>query len=140
VRWLGALRDEIRIRDVAKELQSSFRAQEGQFVFRVVLFTHKRKSELSVQQIRFVGIAEFFVRVKTPCWRESGYGWRSPHSQWHPLIRELWDIGNSKTNGDDQMKIQEMLHRLQRAREEYDAEVRKQRGFKIFCVNVLPQY
>jgi len=85
------------------------------------LFTDHRNPGFAGEQITFEDIAKFFVRARTPCWQESGYGFRSLHNQWHPVIRDLWRIGDPRTAGDPEVKIKAMLKYLAESRREYDA-------------------
>jgi hypothetical protein len=115
VQWLGPFADDKSIRQVATELQGSHRSQVAKFLFRVILFAHKRQPKLSLEQITFHDIADFLVHVRAPCWQDRGYGARSPHSQWHPLIREVWSIADPSNGGDPNRKIQAILEHLARA-------------------------
>jgi len=118
IQWLGPFSDEALIQQVATELQASHRSRLGQFLFRVVMFAHKVQPKLSLRQVTFNDIADFFVRVRAPCWQDRGFGARSPHSQWHPFIKELWKIADPQADSDPQVKIQAILERLAKAAEQ----------------------
>jgi hypothetical protein len=115
---VGPFSDGALIRQVATELQASHRSRAGQFLLRVVIFAHKAQPKLSVRQVTFNDIADFLERVRAPCWRDRGHGARSPHSQWHPFIKDLWKIADPDQLGDPQVKIQAILQRLANAAEE----------------------
>ena len=118
VRWLGPLSDETLIREVASELQASHRARRGQFLFRVVMFAHKIQPKLRLRQITFHDIAHFLAHVRVPCWKDRGFGSRSPHDQWHPLIKDIWKIAEPDEESDAKLKVQAILEFLEKAAEE----------------------
>jgi hypothetical protein len=49
---------------------------------------------------------------------DRGFGARSPHSQWHPFIKELWRIADPSATGTPHAKIRAILERLDRAAEQ----------------------
>lgn len=118
VEWLGPLSDDKTIKRIATELQSSHRSQEGQYLFRVVLFGRKRQSKLSLPQVTFDDIADFLVNVRGPCWQDRGFGARSPHNQWHPFIKELWKVAQPSAPGDSKSKIKAIGDSLSKAAEQ----------------------
>jgi hypothetical protein len=118
IQWLGPLADETSIKQAATQLQASHRSRSGQCLFRVVMFCHRVQPRLSLKQITFNDIADFLARVRVPCWQDRGYGARSPHSQWHPFIKELWQITDPQGGSDPQVKIQAILDRLAKAAEQ----------------------
>jgi len=118
VRWLGPFSDDALIRQVATELQASHRAQHAQFLFRVVLFAQKVQPALSLRQVTFHDIADFLVHVRAPSWQDRGFGARSPHSQWHPLIKEIWKIADPQIGQDPEAKVQAILELLEKAAEQ----------------------
>lgn len=62
-----------------------------------------------VPQITFREIAEFIVKLRTPCWKGYGMGVRSLHSQWDKLIRDIWDIGDPDSKVSEEEKIEAIL-------------------------------
>ncbi len=118
IRWLGAFSDESLIRTVATELQASHSALQDQFLFRVVMFAHKVQPKLSLRQVTFHDIADFLVHVRAPCWQDRGFGARSPHNQWHPLIKDIWKIADPQAGPDSQVKLQAILEHLEKAAEQ----------------------
>lgn len=117
VRWLGPFSDEAVIRQVATELQASYRTQHGDFSFRVLMFAHKRQAKLTLKQITFYEIAHFFVHVRAPSWQDHGFGCRSPHDQWHPLIKDIWKIADPQVGPGSNEKIHGILEFLKKAAE-----------------------
>lgn len=116
IRWLGPFSDESMIRDVASELQTQHRSRRGPYLFRLVYFAriHQRKvHQMGISQITFSEIAEFFVRVRAPCWRDHGLGVRSAHDQWDSLIKRAWKIGDPDAPGSDEEKIEQILSLLE---------------------------
>lgn len=112
IRWLGPFSDEVLVKKVATELQSSHRSLQGEFLFRVVRFARNVNPKLSLTQITFKDIADFLVRVRAPSWRDQGYGSRSPHNQWPPFIKELWKIADPQACSNPQVKIKAILNYL----------------------------
>jgi hypothetical protein len=60
-------------------------------------------------QITFQEIAEFIVKLRTPCGQAYGMGVRSLHGQWDKLIRDIWDIGNPDSQLSEAQKIEAIL-------------------------------
>lgn len=118
IQWLGPLAERASIQQVATELQASHRSRSGQFLFRVVKFAHRVRPNLALRQVTFNDIADFLVRVRTPCWQDRGYGARSPHNQWHPFIKSLWAIADPESSSDPASKIQAILDHVERAAEQ----------------------
>lgn len=118
IRWLGPLADDEEINRVSTELQASHRSRSGQYLFRVLLFGRKVQPQLTLPQLTFKDIARFFVCVRAPCWQDRGFGARSPHNQWHPFIKELWTLADPSAPGDQDTKIDSILHRLKSAAEQ----------------------
>ncbi len=115
LRWLGPFADEKLVTDVATELQASHRARRGDFLFRLVFFAHELRAKLSIRQVTFYDIAYFLVHVRAPSWQDRGLGSRSPHDQWHPLVKSLWSIADPGGQLDANAKIQAILERLETA-------------------------
>jgi hypothetical protein len=112
LRWMGALGDEQLITDVARRLQKEHRVREHGYLFRLVYFSRshtKQAVPAVVPQITFREIAEFIVKLRTPCWKGYGLGVRSLHGQWDKLICDIWDIGNPASDQSDEKKIQSIL-------------------------------
>lgn len=112
LRWMGALGDEHRISEVARQLQKEHRARENGYLFRLVYFSRshtKQAVPAVVPQITFREIAEFIVKLRTPCWKEYSLGVRSLHGQWDKLICDIWDIGNPASDKSDEKKVQSIL-------------------------------
>lgn len=112
IQWLGPFSDEALVKQVATELQSSHRSRRGEFLFRVVRFARNVDPTLSLRQITFKHIADFLVHVRAPSWHDQGYGARSPHNQWHPFIKKLWEIADPQACLDPQVKIKAILNYL----------------------------
>jgi len=112
LRWMGALGDEQRISDVARRLQKEHRVREHGYLFRLVYFSHSHTQQAVpavVPQITFQEIAEFIVKLRTPCWKGYGMGVRSLHGQWDKLICDIWDIGNPDSPLSEAQKIEAIL-------------------------------
>lgn len=112
LRWLGALNDERSIREAACRLQKDHRARENGYLFRLVYFSHSKTKQAVpdiVPQITFREIAEFIVRLRTPCWHEFGMGVRSYHEQWDKLIRDIWDIGDPTKAAAEGERVERIL-------------------------------
>jgi len=112
LRWLGAFGDEQRISDVARRLQREHRVRENGYLFRLVYFSHshtKQAVPAVVPQITFREIAEFIVKLRTPCWKGYGMGVRSLHGHWDKLICDIWDIGNPNSQQSETQKIEAIL-------------------------------
>ena len=115
LRWLGALRTEDEIAEVARNLQKDLRARHTSFVFRVVYFSHANTTQAVpaiVPQITFRDIAEFVVRLRTPCWAQYNLGVKSNHDQWDEMICEIWNIGNPEKEGSESEKVDAILERV----------------------------
>lgn len=115
IRWLGPVSDDQTIEQIATTLQAAHRAQNGQFVFRVVMFAQKRQNGLTLNQITFRDIADFLVRVRVPSWENHGFGSRSPHNQWHPFIKQIWKVADPQTGADAATKIDAILDLLKQS-------------------------
>lgn len=115
LRWLGPLADEALIRDTAKELQASHRARCGGFIFRLVVFAHKVRPRFKGHQVTFRDIAHFLVHVRAPCWQDHGFGSRSAHDQWHPMVKHVWKLADPRAQLDPEDKIQAILSHLAEA-------------------------
>ena len=112
LRWLGSLTTEAEIAEVSGHLQKNLRARRGSFLFRVVYFSHANTRQAVpaiVPQITFREIAEFVVRLRTPCWARYDMGVKSNHEQWDDLICEVWNIGNPEKEGSESEKIDAIL-------------------------------
>jgi hypothetical protein len=112
LRWMGALGNEQRISDVARRLQRGHRVREDGHLFRLVYFSHshtKQAVPAVVPQVTFREIAEFIVKLRTPCWKGYGMGVRSLHGQWDKLICDIWDIGNPDSQESEAQKIEAIL-------------------------------
>jgi hypothetical protein len=112
LRWIGAVGDEQRISDVARRLQKELRARENGYLFRLVYFSKSHTQQAVpdiVPQITFREIAEFIVRLRTPCWQGFGLGVRSHHPQWDKLICDIWDIGDPSSDQSGEKKVQSIL-------------------------------
>jgi hypothetical protein len=112
LRWMGALGDEQQISDVARRLQKEHRARENGYLFRLLNFSRshaKQAVPAVVPQVTFREIAEFIIKLRTPCWKGYGLGVRSLHGQWDKLICDIWDIGNPDSDQSDAEKIQSVL-------------------------------
>jgi hypothetical protein len=112
LRWIGALGEEQRINDVARRLQKEHRARENGHLFRLVYFSKSHTQQAVpaiVPQITFKEIAEFIVRLRTPCWQGFGMGVRSHHPQWDKLICDIWDVGDPENPESDGEKVQHIL-------------------------------
>jgi hypothetical protein len=112
VQWLGPLQDQSTIERVAAALQARQRHIEGGYQFRLVYFC-KRTTTKAVPQhvprITFEDIARFMVGVRSPCWKCNGFGARSAHDQWHPLIKEIWKIADPTSEITNAVKIGRIL-------------------------------
>jgi hypothetical protein len=112
LRWIGAVGDEQRISDVARRLQNEHRARENGYLFRLIYFSKSHTQQAVpdiVPQITFQEIAEFIVRLRTPCWQGFGLGVRSHHPQWDKLICDIWDIGDPDNHESNADKVQRIL-------------------------------
>lgn len=112
LRWLGSLTTEAEIAEVAVQLQKNLRARHSSFLFRVVYFSHENTRQAVpaiVPQITFREIAEFVVRLRTPCWAQYNMGVKSNHEQWDNLICEIWNIGNPEKGASESEKIDAIL-------------------------------
>jgi hypothetical protein len=112
LRWLGSLTTEAEIAEVAVQLQKNLRCRHSSFLFRVVYFSHANTRQAvpaTVPQITFREIAEFVVRLRTPCWAQYNMGVKSNHEQWDDLICEIWKIGNPEKAGSESEKIDAIL-------------------------------
>jgi hypothetical protein len=118
IRWLGPFSNEEEIRNVAVDLQASHRARRGQCLSRVVMFARKPQPALPMTQVTFYDIAHFLVHVRAPCWKDRGFGSRSPHNQWHPFIKDVWRIADPGTGLDPDSKVQAILKYLDEAAEQ----------------------
>ena len=88
------------------------RARENGYLFRLVYFSHSKTKQAVpdiVPQITFREIAEFIVRLRTPCWHEFGMGVRSYHEQWDKLIRDIWDIGDPTKAAAEGERVERIL-------------------------------
>lgn len=105
VRWMGFLSDEASIYRLASDLNSRFRAREGKYLVRFIYFSRGRKCFVSKQGIPQITIAEvldFIFRVRTPSYARNDLGVRSPHDQWDPLIKQIWNIGDPTLPDSDE--------------------------------------
>jgi hypothetical protein len=112
LRWMGALGDEQKISDVARRLQKEHRTRENGYLFRLVYFSQSHTKQAVpdiVPQITFREIAEFIIKLRTPCWKGFGLGVRSLHEQWDKLICDIWDIGDPENAESDGQKIERIL-------------------------------
>jgi len=112
LRWLGSLTTEAEIAEVAGQLQKNLRARHGSFLFRIVYFSRENTQQAVpkiVTQITFREIAEFVVRLRTPCWAHYNMGVKSNHDQWDDLICEIWNIGNPEKECSDLEKVDAIL-------------------------------
>lgn len=112
LRWMGALGTEQRISEVACRLQKEHRARENGYLFRLVYFSKSHTQQAVpaiVPQITFREIAEFIVRLRTPCWQGFGLGVRSRHEQWDKLICDIWRIGDPDNHESEGEKVQRIL-------------------------------
>lgn len=112
LRWMGALGDEQIIGDVARRLQKELRVRENGYLFRLLYFSSshtKQAVPAGVPQITFREIAEFIVKLRTPCWKGYGMGVRSLHSQWDKLICDIWDIGDPDREISEPEKVDAIL-------------------------------
>ena len=112
LRWMGALGDEQRITEVARRLQKEHRARDNGYLFRLVYFSHSHTQQAVpaiVPQITFREIAEFIVKLRTPCWKGYGLGVRSQHEQWDKLVCDIWDIGSPESHQSDAEKVEAVL-------------------------------
>ena len=112
LRWLGPLADEAAIDAVARDLQRTHRATHDKNSFRVVFFSkrHRRAvSALGITQILFRDIADFVVNIRADCWKRYGLGVRSDHSQWDPLILEIWRLADPDRNAPPAQKVDDIL-------------------------------
>ena len=116
LRWLGPLADKKLIRNVATELQASHRARHSKLLFRLVIFAHKVQPKRGTRQVTFHDVAQFLVNVRAPSWQNHGLGSRSPHDQWHSLVKKVWRIADPAAPHDAECKIQAILHLLQEER------------------------
>jgi hypothetical protein len=116
IRWMGMFDNEDTIYKVATELKDEYRCQEDRYLIRLIYFAKEKKShikKLGIPQITFADIFEFIYRLRTPSFKTQGLGVRSPHTQWHPLIKQVWEIGNPESPYDDEKKAQQMLKLLE---------------------------
>jgi hypothetical protein len=112
LRWIGTLGDEQRTSEVARRLQKEHRARENGYLFRLVYFSKSHTQQgvpAIVPQITFREIAEFIVRLRTPCWQRFGMGVRSYHTQWDKMICDIWDIGDPENHESEGEKVQRIL-------------------------------
>ena len=114
LRWLGPLADETEIQDAAKELQASHRIRCGGVIFRLIVFTHAVRPRLRITQVTFRDIAHFLVHVRAPSWQDRGIGSRSPHDQWHPIIKDLWKLADPQAPLGADDKIHAILKYLRK--------------------------
>jgi hypothetical protein len=117
LRWMGPLHSEATIDSVAKDLQQNRYACWKQYVFRLIQFCDDaRISENNignVPQISFESIARWIVTARTPCWHDLGYGARSAHPQWDPMINIIWEIGNIKLDMTTDARVNEIVRALE---------------------------
>jgi hypothetical protein len=115
VQWLGPLQDQSAIEKVGAALQKRQRHIEDRYLFRLVYFC-KRPTAQAVQQhvpqITFEEIARFFVEMRSPCWKDNGFGTKSAHDQWHPLIKTIWKIADPKSEITNADKIKRIVNVL----------------------------
>lgn len=102
VRWLGFCVGSA-VRQVAQDLQANRVARAGQYRVRLLYFgpaRHPEVARLGVPQITHSHIADFVVSPRASCYRDRGIANRSAHSQWHPLIREIWRLADPARTSD----------------------------------------
>jgi len=112
VRWMGVFQDEESIHNIATELKEKYRSRRAGYIFRLFYFGCKKwdsNEKLQIPQITFEEIVSFFVHVRIPCYCIQGLGARSPHSQWDPLIKKIWSMGDREKPGSEEDKIREIL-------------------------------
>jgi hypothetical protein len=98
LRWLGPYDDESTINEIARCLRAKYRCPHEGYLFRFVYFSHtpyQFAERKGILQITFREVAEFFVDDRIACWTQTGLGVRSYHGQWSPLIRRIWEQGQS---------------------------------------------
>lgn len=104
VRWLGFSDTDVAVRQVAEELQAKRTAHLDGFRIRLLYFgpaIHPEVKKLGVPQITHAQIAEFIISPRANCYRDRGIANRSAHSQWHPLIRDIWQLADPARQSDN---------------------------------------
>jgi hypothetical protein len=129
IRWLGCIDDRDQIARVSGDLQQNFRAEFGQFSFRVVLFAKRctpQNLPFGMTVITFEDIMRFIVTSRANSWIEFGLGTRSQHSQWSELVNELWTLAGPENPVEIERKIGRMIAALDsaNARRESEASMR----------------
>jgi hypothetical protein len=125
VKWLGPLQELSTIKRVATGLQKHQRHIEGSYLFRLVYFCKQTTSQAvppRVPQITFKDIATFIVGMRSPCWKDHGFGVTSAHDQWDPLIKNIWEIGDPKSDKTDGHKIERILQILNEPKSSWPKE------------------
>jgi hypothetical protein len=111
LRWMGPLDSEGATHRVALELQQKQCSCHENFIFRVLGFCREKPNSESagIPQLTFAEIARWIVTARTPSWRDLGFGARSAHDQWDPMIKEIWEAGNPKVSLDVDERVTQIL-------------------------------
>lgn len=120
VRWLGFADTPVAVRQIAEGLQAKRIAHLGGFRIRLLYFgpaVHPEVKKLGVPQFTHTQIAEFFISPRASCYRDRGIANRSAHSQWHPLIRDIWKLADPARQSDN--KRDDILSLLAEEKEKY---------------------
>jgi len=115
IRWLGPFQNDSIIERAASALQKRQRHIEGGYLFRLIYFgkqTTKQAVPAVVPQITFEDIATFIVGTRSSCWADNGFGVRSAHDQWHPLIKKIWRLGDPSAEMPKSHRIERILEVL----------------------------
>jgi hypothetical protein len=113
LRWLGPLSDCEAVKRVARALQERNRCLEAGNLFRVVRFGRESLRGATYKQITLREVASFFVRTRASCWQANALGVRSPHDQWHPIIRKLWDLAGPSGSVSEGQRVERVLASIQ---------------------------
>lgn len=103
VRWLGFCDSDAAVRRVAEELQDKRIARFGSCRIRLLYFgptNHPDVRKLGVRQITHADIADFVISPRASCYQDRDIAKRSAHSQWHPLIKAIWDLADPTRKSD----------------------------------------
>ena len=111
VRWLGCLTSESVISSVSSALLKTHHARRGRYSFRVILFAERSSQQSlppTIRVITFEEILQFILHNRANSFAKIGLGTRSQHSQWSPLIKDLWAIAETEDSISEDEKMSRM--------------------------------
>lgn len=97
LKFVGLYGNKKKISSIAKHLSKYFNYEDGRARIRYIIFSdsvNKHYESRGVTYITYDHIIDFLTEIRGQSWMAANVGVSSIHSQWSPLLKQIFDIAN----------------------------------------------